>query len=809
MHRWTLRFPVFHLITLIGLGLSAISMSSCATPIDPTATATIGATPSPMPSPLPPTPATAQWTMMIYMCGDNDLERAATADFNEMEAAGGSTDAVHIVTQLSLPGVGTRRYLVEGDTDFGRIASKTIENLGRTNMADPDTLQDFIVWATEAYPANRYALLIWNHGAGWPGALIDQPAGDELTLPDLTEALNGARVAGGPQFFDLIGFDAGLMAQLETFDAIAPFGEIAVASEEAVPANGWDYTAVLAALRASPAMDGRALAEQITQAYISYYAVNNPHPFVTLSAVRLADIGAVTEALGQLVAELSPGLSRYLPALSQARAGAEAYKGQAGPDMLHAIGSIDLQHFADLLAASSDDETIIEASRVLANAVTDAVLLSAHDTLRPHAGGIAIHFPPRMDAFDRRYAQQVPMAGSTGWADMTKTYVDLMQSSPVLTLDTVESDRHTASIHEPALIEFELIGPPPETVWLLAGTPTLNGGLRVQSVDILNETRTEPKGSGQSRETTQPTTLFMTWDTRVWSITDGTTDIPALLWPVGSGPTRLAANGYYVPKRGKPVDGNLIFDARTGRLEQVWAYRKQNQFVAPFEILPRQGDQFTIYDTTLDGMGGLAHEKGPTVAFGDHPLTISQMPAGDGEYAVAIRVIDRAGRVEFHQERWEVVNKGLDLKLRGYTDPAGDFAFLYPVEWSQMSYDAAGNITARDPTERVTLTISPIERETTAPATELLQNYLRRLREIIGGEAESAIIRHSGHDGLNIASATLESGDPTENQVEVREVAVIIAGEQGYIVEVSGPADAVDAIASALTVVLDSWQLLE
>ena len=808
MHRCTLRFPTFHLIALIVLGMSAISMSSCLVSVDPDppATATIAASPSPMPSPPQPTPATAQWTMMIYMCGDNDLERAARADFNEMEAAGGSTNAVHVVTQLSLPGVGTRRYRVEGDTDFGRIASKTIKNLGRTNMADPDTLRDFIVWAAEAYPANRYALLIWNHGAGWPAALIDQPAGDELTLPDLREALNGARLAGGPQFFDLIGFDAGLMAQLETFDAIAPFGGIAVASEEAVPANGWDYTTILAALRASPAMDGRALAEQITQAYISYYAVNNPHPYVTLSAVRLADVGAVTEALSQLVAELSPGLSRYLPALSQARAGAEAYTGQAGPDMIHAIGSIDLQHFADSLAISSDNETITAASRALANAVTDAVLLSAHDTLRPHAGGIAIHFPPRVDAFDRRYAQQVPMAGSTGWADMTKTYVDLMQSSPVLTLDAVESDRHVASIHEPVLIEFELIGPPPETVWILAGTPTLNGDLRVQSVDILNEAQTEPKGNVQRRETTKPTTLFMTWDARVWSINDGITDIPALLWPVGGDPTRLAANGYYVPKSGEPVNGDLVFNARTGRLEQIWAYRKQNQFVAPFEILPRQGDQFTIYDTTLDGTGRLAHEEGPTVTFGDHPLTISQMPAEDGEYAVAIRVIDRAGRVEFHQERWEVANKGLDPELRRYIAQSGDLTFLYPVEWGHVSYGATGDITAQHPTERVTLTISPIERETGEPATELLRNYLRGLREIIGGEIESTTIRQSGHDGLDIASVTLELGDPTENKAEAREVAVIVADRRAYLVEVHGPAAAADTVAGTLKAILNSWR---
>ena len=173
--------------------------------------------------------------------------------------------------------------------------------MGVRNMGNPHTLSDFILWAGQQFPAERYALIIWDHGVGWPAALLDQSAHDELTLPDLSQALNDARLAGGPQFLDVIGFDAGLMAQWEMFDAIAPYGGIAIASEEAVPATGWDYTAILAALRASPAMDGRALAEQIAQVYISYYAITNPHPYVTLSAVQLADIGLVTDALSDLV----------------------------------------------------------------------------------------------------------------------------------------------------------------------------------------------------------------------------------------------------------------------------------------------------------------------------------------------------------------------------------------------------------------------------------------------------------------------------------------------------------------------------
>lgn len=107
-----------------------------------------------------------EWTIMVYLCGDNDLESSAVADLHEMKAVG-STDAVAVIAQFDRRRRGrpTRRYYL---TKGKQLASDLIgPPLAETNGGDPEVLVDFARWAITRYPARRYLLIIWNHGMGW------------------------------------------------------------------------------------------------------------------------------------------------------------------------------------------------------------------------------------------------------------------------------------------------------------------------------------------------------------------------------------------------------------------------------------------------------------------------------------------------------------------------------------------------------------------------------------------------------------------------------------------------------------------
>ena len=142
-------------------------------------------------------------------------------------------------------------------------------------MSDPRTLVDFVTWAMKTYPADKYALILSDHGMGWPGGWSDgdSPGGgnrnrnipltmaidSNLFLMDLDTALGEIRSQTGLDKFELIGMDACLMGQLEVFSALAPHARYAVASQETEPALGWAYTSFLDTLTQNPDVSGADL----------------------------------------------------------------------------------------------------------------------------------------------------------------------------------------------------------------------------------------------------------------------------------------------------------------------------------------------------------------------------------------------------------------------------------------------------------------------------------------------------------------------------------------------------------------------
>ena len=174
-----------------------------------------------------------------------------------------------------------KRFYLTQDDDLDQVRSESVD-LGEVNMSDPNTLVDFVTWAVKEFPADKYALILSDHGMGWPGGWSD-PApggtgdpsiplasrlGDELYLMELDEALAEIRAQTGLDQFELIGMDACLMGHLEVFDALAPHARYAVASQETEPALGWAYTGFLGPLHRNPDMTGEDLSRLIVDSYI-------------------------------------------------------------------------------------------------------------------------------------------------------------------------------------------------------------------------------------------------------------------------------------------------------------------------------------------------------------------------------------------------------------------------------------------------------------------------------------------------------------------------------------------------------------
>ncbi|TFB08552.1 hypothetical protein E3V08_03565 [Candidatus Atribacteria bacterium MT.SAG.1] len=269
----------------------------------------------------PPNANIPEWTVMVYLDADNNLESAGIDDINEMEMVG-STPEVNIVVQFDrIPysvlaannqgyfddtsngdWTNTRRYYITQDSDPYQISSDLKSDLGELNMGDPQTLIDFASWAVANYPAKKYLLVIWNHGGGFRSTSLtkdiawdDTSGGDRITMQELEYALSAISTQAGKNI-DIVGMDACLMAMTEVAYQIKDYVDILVASEENVPNDGWPYDTILDQLVVDPTMSSEQLARTIVDTYIDSYPSYN----VTQSAIDLSHMDTLATQLSNL-----------------------------------------------------------------------------------------------------------------------------------------------------------------------------------------------------------------------------------------------------------------------------------------------------------------------------------------------------------------------------------------------------------------------------------------------------------------------------------------------------------------------------
>ena len=225
-----------------------------------------------------------EWTIMVYINGKNNLEKYAFLNINQMEKVG-STDKVNIVVEFGrmntyshLDGTwkGTRRYLIKKGSKPSGIFSPMVSDIGKVDMGDYKNVVDFTNWSKTQYPAKKYMLIIWNHGAGWiksvqgdKGISYDDETNNHITTPQLGMALKAIGKV------DVYGSDACLMQMPEVGYEIKDYTDYIVGSEETEPGDGYTYDTFLGPVVAKPTMDGAELGTIAVDAYVGHYAPSN------------------------------------------------------------------------------------------------------------------------------------------------------------------------------------------------------------------------------------------------------------------------------------------------------------------------------------------------------------------------------------------------------------------------------------------------------------------------------------------------------------------------------------------------------
>ncbi len=281
------------------------------------------------------------WTFMVYIAADNDLRAFAANNIKQM-ASIGSNKNINIVIHLDIRLNGnkkmTRRYYVEKNKITPIDPHSQNQHMDSGN---PQTLVSFCESATRHYPAQNYALILWNHGTGiidprhykiinptdlfmfnpqtnkleldrsvgyldllsyknldLRGVCMDGTTGNYLTNQKMESALHEicTRILGHKKL-NILGFDACLMSMVEVADIAKEYADVLVGSQEVELGTGWNYARVLQPFT-SKNLSCTAFAQHIVHAYRdSYDQITNDF---TQSAINLSRIDQIEQNISEV-----------------------------------------------------------------------------------------------------------------------------------------------------------------------------------------------------------------------------------------------------------------------------------------------------------------------------------------------------------------------------------------------------------------------------------------------------------------------------------------------------------------------------
>ncbi|MBQ4347872.1 MAG: hypothetical protein IJC39_05445, partial [Firmicutes bacterium] len=334
-----------------------------------------------------------EWTVMLYLCGTDLESDGQAATFNIIEIMSTEpSEEVNFVIQTG----GTKTWHT-GQLGLD-IASDKLQRYSYGSegfvledeqmlapMSSASTLADFIEWSAEKYPAEKYMLVLWDHGGGdGKGLIVDELYNNSImTLYEMERAL-----AEGGVHFESIVLDACLTAGLDTARALVPHSEYLLASQASVPGAGSDYYSWLQYLYNEPDCDGeefgRVFCDSIVEKYNNTEVFGNYWPpLVTFSNIRLSAIEPLDMALSKVALEMRELLSE-----------AENYSDFALlTDGVETFGNnmIDLKGIAQRTAGLCISE---RAAHALGMAVDLAVVYNVNGPAYRNAGGISIYYKP-------------------------------------------------------------------------------------------------------------------------------------------------------------------------------------------------------------------------------------------------------------------------------------------------------------------------------------------------------------------------------------------------------------------------------
>jgi hypothetical protein len=377
-----------------------------------------------------------EWTIMVYMAGDNNLSRDMAYSIRALQDTLGSLNgSANVLLYFDGRETDTPSLyfdFTEPDAPIYQAAIRVppgrwhADNRPRTrineNSATMYSLYNFVHWCLSDKDGKRdrkaknYALIVSGHGSGFQNMsfLSDNRSAYYMTVPKLRQTLEWISddLLDGEKI-DLIGFDNCVMGMLEIGYELSPHCSYMIASEGNIPNAGWTYGSMLTnALGGNATAEPDQLAVSLVRSFIEQqkrFAMAGIS--VDMSAWDLTKVDRVAAAindLGKLLRSVTDlrAVNRLKTLLIQAHYDCQSYMFEQNVDLkdlaecvLRNIDLIEPGKFKSPL--KSDDgtdrdlrENLESVCREVIDSVRNCIELSGFTGGKyQYSNGVAVFFP--------------------------------------------------------------------------------------------------------------------------------------------------------------------------------------------------------------------------------------------------------------------------------------------------------------------------------------------------------------------------------------------------------------------------------
>lgn len=393
----------------------------------------------------------AQWSVLTYIQADNNLAPFASYNISDMaKGIAADTPDVNILVQWDQPQNNkTWRYKVEKNT-----AIETDSLSQEMGIQPVQELIDSATWMKTKFPADHYAITLWNHGSGvedkslkvsrlWVeipgvdraelkqrGILYDDSQNTYVTTPQLGTAFNQIAANLGKKI-DVIGMDACLMAMIEIAYEIKDSSKFFVGSQEIEQGEGWPYSLFIRPLTTNPSLfDAKTLANTIARVYGVYYqTADTSH---TQSAIDLSKIVSLKNNINTVVNALDT-CKKYdevnvKNAVIKARLSAQSFYVPRYIDLYSFYNGLCTQFAKFKIPKVTAYKTGLNVLKTNLNygkkLITTVITTNAHGAAKPGAYGISIYYPDPKAGLSSIHSSYLAtkFAKESQWLKFIKTY---------------------------------------------------------------------------------------------------------------------------------------------------------------------------------------------------------------------------------------------------------------------------------------------------------------------------------------------------------------------------------------------------